>query len=164
MAEPAIKVIPTSYAETLALLRSDALRSVEEAIAHETADRIVVDESSAATTSMQADLSVSGMTVAEAEALLLSRRDEIVRFGVAFLKDETATSDAEEYPAGEEQDPSETVEMHGLARGFGVKYAIYFNFLANRPATEFAAYLKNRRIPGAAKFARELRAVFESLR
>jgi hypothetical protein len=163
MAEPAIKVIPTSYQDVLALLHSDALRTVEQAIAARVGSRVVQDYSVACSTFTQADVSVSGLTVAEIEALLLARRDEIVAFGVRFLRDEEATRDDEEYPEGEEQDPPQTEEVHGLGTGFGIQYAIYYNFLASRTAAEFRAYLKNRRVPHHARFARELRRVFEEV-
>jgi hypothetical protein len=163
MADPAIKVIPTPYQDVLALLRSDALRAVEQAIASEVGSRIVETYSTSSTNYTQADLSVSGMTVTETETLLVAHRDQIIKFGVAFLRDEAATDDSEEYPEGEEQDPSETVEVQGLGVGFGIKYAIFYNFLANRTPAEFRAYLKNRCIPHQAKFARELRRVFDAV-
>jgi hypothetical protein len=163
MADPAIKVMPTPYQEVLALLRSEALRSVEQAIASEVGSSIVEDYSTTCTSYTQADLSVSGMTVAGTETLLVAHRDQLIKFGVAFLRDEAATDDSEEYPEGEEQDPSGTVEVHGLGVGFGIKYAIFYNFLAQRTPAEFRAYLKNRRIPHHARFARELRRVFDSV-
>ena len=163
MAERAVNVIPTPYQEVVALLHSDALRAVEQAIASEVGSQIVEDYSTASTTYTQADMSVSGMTVAETEAFLLAHRDQIIKFGVAFLRDEAATDDAEEYAEGEEQDPSETVEVHGLGVGFGIKYAIFYNFLAYRAPAEFRAYLKNRRIPHHTRFARELRRVFDAV-
>lgn len=162
MADPAIKVIPTPYQEVLSLLHSDSLRAVEQSIADAVGYRIVEDYSSTCTSYTQGDMSVSGLTVAQTEALLASRRDQIIKFGVAFLRDQAATDDAEEFPEGEEQDPSAAVEVQGLGVGFGIKYAIFYNFLANRTPAEFRAYLKNRRIPDQARFARELRRVFDS--
>jgi hypothetical protein len=163
MADPAIKVIPTPYQEVLSLLHSDALRAIEQAIAAAVGIRIVADYSSTCTSYTQGDMSVSGMTVAQTEALLVNHRDQLIRFGVAFLRDEAATDDAEEFPEGEEQDSSETVDVQGLGVGFGIKYAIFYNFLAHRTPAEFRAYLKNRRIPHQARFARELRRVFDSV-
>lgn len=164
MAEHDIKLIPTSYQDVLALLRSEALRAVEQAIATAVGIRIVENYSTTCTTYTQADMSVSGMTVAQTETLLVSHRDLIIKFGIAFLRDEEATDDAEEFPDGEGQDPSGTAEVLGLGVGFGIKYAIFYNFLAHRTPEEFCAYLKNRRIPHHARFARELRRVFDSVR
>jgi len=164
MADLSIKVIPTVYEEVLTLLHSEALRTVEQAIASQVGSRIVEDYSNASTNYTRSYISVSGLTVAEIESLLSARRDEIIAFGVRFLRDQEATRDEEEFPDGEEQDPSETVEVHGLATGFGIKCAIFYNFLANRTKTDFGAYLKNRRIPHQARFAKELRRVFGEAR
>ena len=163
MPDPAIKVIDTPYQAVVALLQSDALRSVEQPIAASVGMKIIEDDSSTSVSMKQADLSVSGMTVAQMEALLISDRDKLVKFGIGFLSDKDATDDAEEFPEGEEQDASATVEVLGLGVGFGVTHAIYYNFLANRTPAEFRAYLKNRRIPHQAKFAKDLRRVFDSL-
>lgn len=164
MAEPTIRVIPTPFRAVQALLQSDTLRAIEQAIAAEIGCRIIEDDSTGSTSSTQADLSVSGMTVADAEALLLAERDSITRFGIAFLRDSAATDNTEEYPEGEEQDPPENEQFLGLSAGCGIKYAIFYNFLAHRTPAEFRAYLKNRRIPHQAKFARELRRVFDEVR
>ena len=161
MADPPIKVIPTAYDDVLALLHSETLRTVEQGIALEVGSRIVEDYSNVCTNYTRGDISVSGLTVAEIESLLIARRKEIVTFGIRFLRDQEASRDEEEYPDGEEQDPSETEELLGLGTGFGIKYAIFYNFLANRTPAEFRAYLKNRRVPHHAKFAKELRRVFD---
>lgn len=161
MPDPAIKVIPTPYEDVLKLLHSDALRSVEQAIATAVRTPIVADYSNVCTNFTRADISVSGLTVGEIESLLVSRRHEIIAFGVAFLRDQDATRDEEEYPVGEEQEPPETNAVEGLGTGFGIKYAIFCNFLANRTPAEFRAYLKNRRIPHQARFAMDLRRVFD---
>jgi hypothetical protein len=157
MADPAIKVIPTAYQDVLALMRSEALGAVEQPVAAAVGLRLLEDYATTIVSALQADLSVSGMTVADAEALLLTHRDRIIAFGIAFLRDKAATDDAEEYPEGEEQDPPGPGTVLGLSAGFGITHAIYFNFLTNRPAPDFRAYLKNRRIPHQAKFAKELR-------
>ena len=162
MDDPQIRVIPTPYQEVLALLRSDALRAVEQSIAVAVGSHILEDSTIASTTRIQGDLSVSGMTIAETESLLLAQRDQIIRFGIAFLRDEAATDTTEEFPEGEEQDPPKIVSVLGLGVGFGISYAIFYNFLARRTPAEFRAYLSNRRIPHQARFARELRRVFES--
>ena len=81
----------------------------------------------------------------------------MIAFGVRLLQE---TSDEEEYPEDEEQDPDEESETLGYANGFGIKYAIYHHFLANRSLSELRAFLKNRRIPKHTKFAKELQKVF----
>lgn len=159
-----IKVIPTPYQQVLALLRTDALRVVEQAIATAIGFRIIEDFSTACTTFTQADLSVSGLTISEMESLLIAHRDRVIRFGIALLRDQAATDESEEFPEGEEQDPSEPGTSLGYGTGFGITYATYYNFLAHRSPEEFKAYLKNRRIPKHTQLARELQRVFDSVR
>src|SRR5882724_8623516 len=100
MADPPINVIPTAYDEVLALLHSEAVRTVEQAIASEVGSRIVEDYSNICTNYTRGDISVSGLTVAEIESLLIARREEIVAFGIRFLRDQEASRDEEEYPEG----------------------------------------------------------------
>jgi len=164
MAKTQIKIIPVEYSEVVDLLHSDCLQQVEKAIASQTGMRIVEDYSPACTSYTQAEISVSGLTTAQLRELLASHRDEIIAFGIAFLRDEAATQDDEEFPEGEEQDASEAIEVLGLGVGFGIRYAIWFNFLANRSTAEFNTFLENRRVPHRAKFARELRRVFQKIR
>lgn len=159
-----IKIIPTPYQEVMSLLKSEALRAVEEAVAPQVGLKILRDYDTASTSYTQAEMSVSGMSPAEIERSLLDHRDKLVSFGVRFLKDPEATKDEEEFPEGEEPDekPGNSQTL-GLGTGFGIKIAIYYNFLANRPLKEFHEFLKNRAIPYHTKFARELRRVFDEV-
>jgi hypothetical protein len=151
-----VKVVPTPYAPVVELLNSGALQVVEDEIARQVGMPINRDMSSAVTSYIQAEMSVSGLTAAGIEQLLCDHRKEIVEFGVCLLSDADATMDEGEFPEGEEPEHSQVVERCGLAAGFGIKYAIYFNFLVNRSRAEFHAFLQNRRIPKHAKFAKEL--------
>jgi hypothetical protein len=147
----------------MALLRSEVLGAVEQAIATEVGMRVVEDFSAACTAYTMTEMSVSGMSVAETEALLVAHRDGIIRFGIAFLRHEAAKSNSGGQPQDDEEAESETVEVRGLGVGFGIKYAIYYNFLARRKPAEFRAFLKHRRISRHAKRAQELRQVFDSV-
>jgi len=155
-----ISIIPTTYQEIVSLLTSDELAGVECPIAEQCGLQILRDMASTTTSFAQAEVSVSGMTVDEIKRYLALHRDRLVAFGVRFLRDEDATKDEQEYPEGEEQDAEGESEAIGLGVGFGVKYAIFHNFLANRSAADFRAFLKNRRIPKHTKFAKELERVF----
>jgi hypothetical protein len=157
-----IKVIPTSYQEVMALLNSDALHAVEDSVAPQVGLSIIRDYSTSSTQDTQAEISVSGMTANEIEKFLANNREMLVAFGVRFLTDQEATKDEEEFPDGEEQDEDGESRVLGIGSGFGIKLAIYLNFLANRTPAEFRDYLQNRRIPHHAKLAMELRRVFES--
>ncbi|MCA9146632.1 MAG: hypothetical protein KDB05_27830 [Planctomycetales bacterium] len=158
-----ITVVPVAYQDVLALLTSDAVTDVEQAIASQLRFKIIQDHGATSTSYTQAEISVSGMTTDQIERYLRSDRDLVIAFGVRFLRDDDATSDEQEYPEGEEQDPDGESETLGYGNGFGIKYAIYHNFLANRPSSEFRAFLKNRRIPKHTKFANELVRIFDAL-
>lgn len=155
-----INPIVTSHQEVLSLLKSDALSAVERPIAAKCRLDIIYDYGSPSTSSTQAEISVSGMATDQIEEYLTINRDLLIDFGVRFLSDKDATSDEQEYPDGEEQDPDGGSETLGYGTGFGIKVAIYHNFLANRTPAEFRAFLKNRRIPQHAKFAEDLARVF----
>ena len=155
-----ISIIPTSHQDVVALLTSDELAAVESPIAERCRFEILRDLASTTTSSVQAEVSVSGMSASEITDYMVSHRKHLIEFGVRFLGDEDATDDEQEHPEGEEQDPDGESVTLGYGVGFGVKYAIYHNFLSNRPAQEFRAFLKNRRIPKHTKFAKELARVF----
>ena len=151
-----IKIIPTVYHEVIALLKSEALAAVELPIAARRRLKIIYDDGTASTTYIRADISVSGLTSAELEQYLIRYKEAVVRFGIRFFGDQSATSDEQEYAEGEEQDPPEGAQLLGLGNGIGIRMAIYHNFLTNRTPADLLAYLKNRRTPHAAKFANDL--------
>jgi len=155
-----IPIIPASYPEIVALLQSDELAAVETPVAAHRHLRILRDLESSTTSSVQAEVSVSGMTVSDIRNYLVAHRDRLIAFGIRFLGDADATRDEQEYPEGEEQEADGESEVLGMGVGFGVKYAIFHNFLANRTPAEFRAFLKNRRIPKHTQFAKELARVF----
>ncbi len=103
------------------------------------------------------------MTVSEIGRYLAAHRSSVIAFGVRLFRDSDATIEEQEYPEGEEQDSDGSSETIGMAVGCGVTYAIYHNFLANRTPQELRAFLKNRRIPHHARFAKELERLFVEL-
>ncbi|WP_164101408.1 hypothetical protein [Candidatus Laterigemmans baculatus] len=155
-----ITVTPTSYQDIVALLTSDELAAVESPIAERCRLKILRDLASTTTSYLQAEVSVLGMTVAEIRNHLALHQNRLVDFGIRFITYKEATKEEQEYPEGEEQDSDGKSEAVGLGVGLGIKYAIYHNFVVNRPAAEFRAFLKNHRIPKHTKFAKELERVF----
>jgi len=139
------------------------LRELEQPVAAAVGLKVFEDLSPASVNYTLGDISVSGLTTAQIKALLTDKQEEIITFAIAVLTDQEATDQQEEYPEGEEQDPSQPGEVLGLGVGFGIKHAILFNFFANRSSAELRAYLKNRRIPHQAKFAKALRRIFEEV-
>ena len=155
-----LTVAPTSYQHVVSLLKSDALSNVERPIASKCRLNITYDHGAASVSYTQAEISVCGMTTDELADYMTNNVDALIDFGVRFMNDEDSARDEQEYPDGEEQDPDGDSETVGYGNGFGIKVAIYHNFLSNRTPSEFRAYLKNRRIPKHTKFAKELARVF----
>lgn len=155
-----ILVIPTSYEELNKLLASESLAAVEQAIASKCGLKTFHETSLAVLSHTKSEISVSGMNTVQIEEYLKTHQGPLIEFGIRFLSDEKATSEDEEYPEGEEQEPPITIESLGYANGFAITIAIYHNFLSNRTPAEFRAYLKNRRIPKHAKFLQELTRIF----
>jgi hypothetical protein len=164
MAKSSIKAISTPFLEVVAVLQSPSLTRVEEGIAAAIGKPILREYSSVYVSPTQAAMSVSGMSPTQIQKFLDEHQDALITFGIRFAQDADATKEEEEYPEGEEPDDededSNSVSL-GMGTGFGVIYAIYYNFLANRTPEDFREYLKNRRIPYHAKFAKELRRVFD---
>jgi len=155
-----------SALEVKQLLASPELAAVEEAIAARAGQRVHRDSVDVTYTYTQIELGFTPLTADEVSRRLREERDGLVEFGVAFLADPEATESTDEFPPGEEPGPGdegETIAELGLGCGFGITYLIYLYFLRERPRPEFTTYLKKRRIPFAAKFARDPRRVYEGM-
>lgn len=156
-----IVLVDASFQDVVALLKSEALSVVDQAIAAALQMPIRYDFDSACVGYAQGDISVSGMTPHQIEEYLKTNSDAIIDFGTRFMHDIEATSEEQEYPEGESQDSIETVEVLGYANGFGITLAIYHNFVARRSGAELDAYLKNRQIPKRARFAKAIYRIFD---
>lgn len=157
-----IQVIPVDFQKIFSLLDSEELRAIEEPIAKSQNLKIIYDKSAASINLIAAELSVCGMTTDQLFKYMQDNRDQIVRLALKINEDLKDT-DEEEFPEGEEQDPSEITEVLGFASGFGLSHAIYHNFLSNRSGKELRAFLKNRRIPSHTKYAKAIEKVFASM-
>jgi hypothetical protein len=153
--------------EVKELLASPELASVEEAIAREDGTRVSHEHVNVTYNYTQIELGFTPFTPEEVRARLRADRDLLVRFGVAFLRDRAKAEWVEEYAPGEEPDADDrprVVKVHDLACGVGITYLIYVYFLRDRPRAEFMDYLKKRRTPAAAAYARDVRRVFDLVR
>jgi hypothetical protein len=147
-----ITVIPTDHHEVVALLASETLAAVERAIATAVGVNVVYNEPDCVTTTYtRAEISVSGLTVAQIADYLRVNGNQVIAFGIAFLQ-----------AKGPPAPPAGGVVL-GLGNGFGITYAIRHHFLAQRTKKEFHAFLKNRRIKGHTKFAKELLAIYQDI-
>lgn len=144
-----IKLTPAAYDEVVALLKSDALRAVEEPIAAAVGLEIIRDYSVGSVAWIQAEISVSGLSPKELEQYLVAHRQAIVDFAIRYSSSSATPTTGDCKPVG-------------LSAGFGLLHGIRHNFLANRTNKEFIAFLKNRRIPAPTKEAKQARAAFEA--
>ena len=151
------------YRQVIQLLESDALRSVEEPIAAAHRLKILADNSTVRVNRTTAELSVCGMTINEIKDCLLTNREAIIELALQIKN--KGTDDREEYPEGEEEEEGDNQSgtVLGMSRGFGLLFAIYYDFLSRRTGKEFRAFLKNRRIPRHTKYAKELEVLFGEL-
>ena len=156
-----IVLVPAEYQDVLALLQSPALAAVEQTVAARCGLKILNRHDSMLVAYMQGNISVCGLTPRQLEEYLATHQDTLIAFSIRFVNDREMDRNEEEFAPGEKQDPAEFVETVGYPVGFGVGYAIYHHFLTQRPAADFRAYLKNRRMPKAAKFVKELARVLK---
>ena len=147
-----IELQPVEFKRVADLVASQVLNSVEQPIADSVGLKIL-EPSDLTLTWTKGELSVGGIPFDEFEDYLRSNRENLIDFGIAILRDQHELGD--EYPEGEEQDPPGDSETLGLSAGFGITHAIYFHYTFDRTAKELRAYLKNRRIPHRAKYAKD---------
>jgi hypothetical protein len=92
------------------------------------------------------------------------KREKIIKLGIQILKYTREETLEEEYPG--EEEPSEIektkiVSSNGIGIGFGIKYAIYLDFLESNPK-ELLTFIRKERIPNAAKFAQALAKLYST--
>jgi hypothetical protein len=152
------------------LLISPELAAVEEAVAAQVGLPLLREAGRAEEIAIeQIVTNVSEYTLFMVDDVLQrlrSDRELLIRFWVAFYNDFAANEPAEEYPPGEEPDPEELpqhVQTLGLSSGFGVVLVVWLHFLRERDKPQLAGYLKDRRTPHAAKYAGNLRRIYESV-
>jgi hypothetical protein len=157
-----ITVTPVEFHDVIEILNSDALKAVEEPIAAACGLKILRDWMPIQISIAQAELSVCGMSVEECKNYLAENQASIVEFALRLLNDNTEISE-EEFPEGEEQDPSEEGRLLGISNGLGVTWTIYHQFVSRRSPKELRAFLKNRQIPFHAKYAKQLASIYASI-
>lgn len=155
-----IELQQIDFKRVVELVGSPTLNSVEQPIADTVGLKIL--EPSALTLSWtMGELSVGGIPVDEFEDYLESNRKNLIAFGIEILRDEHDLG--EEYPEGEEQDPPGDRKTLGLGAGFGITHAIFFHYTFDRTAKELREYLKNRRMPHRAKYAKLLEGIRDDI-
>ena len=146
------------------LLLSPDLSEIETAITRECETYINKDHIDFTIGSLRREINNSGLSIEYIRKHLYSKKDSIITFGIRFLNRFKDAPIEEEYPKGESVPKSQrpqVISSHGVGIGFGVKYAIYYDFLINRPK-ELIDFVKKERIPKANKFCKTLKELYNS--
>ncbi|EOF6320273.1 hypothetical protein ACK1HU_003830 [Salmonella enterica] len=100
----------------------------------------------------------SGINLGELNELCRSEKEHLVVF--AKLKFAEIEDDEDDY--NDSDDKPETLEILPFPKSFLIGDIIEFYFLKNNPLA-LADYLKKLRIPSSAKYARELKSIYNRL-
>lgn len=105
------------------------------------------------------EIKLSGIDEADLLTLFTEDKEDLFNFTFNAYSKEIKLDDIEEYPEGEELTEEEkpvTVERFGPSIGFGIKFAIYYNFLKNDKNAELGDFLKAMKIPYSSRFKKRL--------
>jgi hypothetical protein len=146
------------------ILISNELSEIEVAITIECNTYVNKEYIDFAIGVVRREIDNSGLPITYIREQLKLKKGSIIKLGIQILKFARNKPIEEEYPQGEEPPASEktkTVSSNGIGVGFGIKYAIYLDFLERNPK-ELPAYIKKERIPNAAKFAKTLTQLYNT--
>lgn len=146
--------------EVIELFDSPKLAHVEEAIVAAIGSSITRDHLDIIAKFSLEEISLAGLSCQELRNYLQERKDDIIKFSIALLEDESATSRKEEYPPVEEVDESDfdpEIVEHGYSVGCSITYVTYIHLIENGTKADLSNYLKARGIPYRGQFARDLR-------
>lgn len=155
----------TLSGEVATLLRSSHYRAIEDSIAAELGQPVVLDPETMAPFAAN-ELRDSGLTIVRIKELIEHVGPLTVRFGVELNRGESTVPDEEEWDPseGDQQPERSRGPSLGLGMGFGLSYLIYVAFLADGDEARLLRFLNARRIPHASRFAGRLRAYYASAR
>ena len=158
-----LRIRELPYDDVREVLASDELRSVNEAICNRVRQPIAPESNSAVTLQeVMIQIGYTGLAARDFCDLMHQDREQIVRLAVGVLQTDNPSWAEEEYPPGEEpHEPPTVVAELGLCRTVGVRYTTYLHYLRDRTESELLKYLEMCRIPHRAKFAKELRQIYD---
>ena len=146
------------------ILTSAELTEIENAITKHSETYVNKEYIDFTVNILRGEIENSGLTIDYIRNQLLLKKTQIIKLGINILETLKNKPIEEEYPKGEEIPNSEKsiiISSHGIGIGFGIKYAIYLDFLENRPK-ELLDYIKKDRIPKADKFYKSLVKLYNS--
>lgn len=157
-----LRIRELPYDEIRALLSSDELRLLNEALSERL--KTPIARESNPTVTLQTVMNYvcyTGLSAVEFRTILSSDKALIVQLAATMSKGEDL---GEEYPTGEEPNENEkpmVVEELGLSRTAGVVFATSLHFVRNRSHKDLMSYLEMSRTPHRAKYAKQLRAAYQ---
>ena len=147
-----------------AILTSAELSEIENAITKQSETYVNKDSIDFTVNILRREIENSGLIIEYIRNQLVLKTNQIIKLGIQILETLKGKTIEEEYPKGEEIPKSEKsiiIASQGIGIGFGIKYAIYLDFLENRPK-ELIDYIKKERIPKADKFCKTLIKLYNS--
>ncbi|MDX9979176.1 MAG: hypothetical protein RBU25_03915 [Lentisphaeria bacterium] len=150
--------------QTKGILDGPELHAVEAAVAASCRLKLLPDHQ---VTASQRQLALAGLTASAVVGLLVEEKDALIRFSIAVQRACQGDNPDGEFLPGEELPPeeaAETVEVLGLGSGFGLTHLCYYVLSVAEKKSELQSFLKATRIPGAAKFASQLRQIRKEVR
>ena len=146
------------------ILSSNELSEIEVAITNECKTYVNKEHIDFTIGIVRREIANSDLTIDFIRKQLSLKKDAIIKLGIQILKAQRGKSYEEEYPKGEippEGGKTKIISSNGVGVGFGIKYAIYLDYLENKPK-DLTEYLKKERIPYAAKFSKNLFELYTS--
>ena len=146
------------------ILISSELSEIEVAITNECETYVNKEHIDFTIDIVRREIANSNLTLTFIREQLSVKKDAIIKLGIQILKALKGKPREEEYPKGEIPrggGKTEIVSSNGVGVGFGIKYAIYLDYLENKPK-ELTEYLKKESIPNAAKFSKTLVGLYTS--
>lgn len=113
---------------------------------------------------LRKEIENSGLTIEYIREQLLLKKKSIIKLGIQILNALKDKPIEEEYPKAQGIPGSkrpQIISSYGVGIGFGVKYAIYLDFLETKPK-ELIDYIKKEKIPKANKFYKTLQELYTS--
>lgn len=148
-----------SFADVVSLLAVPELKEIDQQVGEAIGLKIIPVES-VSKWNLLAEVSQAGFPVDEVKGALVSKKAEIVDFGIRWNRLCDQVDHGEEFdPAkGNQQEDARVVKVGGLGEGAAVTYVLFLLYAAIGQK-ELVSYLKRRRIPHASKVAADIMSI-----
>ncbi len=135
------------------VLKSDELSQIEESITEVCKTYVNKEFIDFTIGVVRREITNSNLSLEYLKKQIAEKKESLIKFGIRFMLASKNAPIEEEYPEGEgvpRNERPKVISSQGFGIGFGIKYAIYLDFLENNPK-ELINYIKKERIPKAQK-------------